>query len=382
MERGDYLTRIREIRERFGFDFVSIATVLEAQHPLLTWVYATGNLNTRYRRIVLEPGKGIAGGVYKAQRPMVIQDARKELSPSQRVEHPITISENLVSAMAVPLWRGEEVEGILLMAFRKSIPITEDLFDRVMAALVPLVCDFTVRPATFGASLHSGERNAETVPVYELMNYHIIRAQEEERRRISRDLHDSVIQAVVGVQLLLRSMKYQSDEDSRSRLVEEADQRLSRIQDELRTISSGLRPMTLDDLGLVAAMYSYLKRTEESRGIRIRFDQQVGRARYATEVETVFYRVCQEAVLNACKYSGSAELKVSLTESEGYLTLEVTDYGVGFDPERLEIKGTGMGIPGMSDRAELIDGELTYQTAPGKGVSIWLTAPIERRESM
>lgn len=381
MNSVDYLSRIRQLRERFGFDFVSIATVLDAQHPLLTWVYATGNLNTRYRRIVLEPGKGIAGGVYKAKRPMVIQDAQRELSPSQRVEHPITISENLVSAMAVPLWRQEQVEGILLMAFRRPVPITGEFFDQVMAVLIPGVCDFAVRHATFGEALHSGERNAETVPVYELMNYHIIRAQEEERRRISRDLHDSVIQSVVGVQLLLRSVKYQPDQSSCVRLVDEADQRLSRIQNELRTISSGLRPMALDDLGLVAAIHSYLKQMEESGKVRIHFDQHVDRVRYATEVETVFYRVCQEAVLNACKYSGSEELEVSLIESEGFLTLEVTDHGSGFDPEHPDIRGSGMGIPGMSDRAEFIDGELTYQTASGKGTSIWLTAPIERRES-
>ena len=97
-------------------------------------------------------------------------------------------------------------------------------------------------------------------------------------------------------------------------------------------------------------------------------------------MEAVFYRVCQEAVLNACKYSGSSVIDVNLTESEGYLTLEVTDTGVGFDPENVDVKGGGMGLPGMSDWAEMIDGELTYQSAPGKGTSIWLTAPVRRRE--
>ena len=92
------------------------------------------------------------------------------------------------------------------------------------------------------------------------------------------------------------------------------------------------------------------------------------------------FRVCQEAVNNACKYSGCNEITVSLVETEGHLMLEVLDHGVGFDPEHIQAKGSGMGLWGMADRAELIDGELTYQSAPGKGTTIWLTAPISGKD--
>ena len=85
-------------------------------------------------------------------------------------------------------------------------------------------------------------------------------------------------------------------------------------------------------------------------------------------------------MLNACKYSGCSDIEVSLFTSQGYLSLAVTDQGVGFDPDKVEIKGTGMGLLGMADRAELIDGEFSFQSAPGRGTSIWLTAPIKKEE--
>ena len=374
------LFRLRQVRECFGFDFVGIATVLESRRQLLTWVCATGSKNTDYRRIVLEPGKGVAGGVFQSGRPMIIQNAVKDLSPRQRVEHPIIISEELVSLLALPLWRESRVGGILMMAYRVRTEITKELFGQIMAGLRSPFCGYEIRPARFEDAISSGECDVPSVPVYELMGHQILRTQEEERKRLAQDLHDTVIQAVVGVQLLLRSTKYQTELSRVLSIAEEADQRLAQIQNDLRNISTGLRPMVLDDLGLVAVLHSYLKSAEERSGIPIIFHEQVGDARYDPDVETVFYRVCQEAVVNACKYSGSMDLRISLVEAEGYLTLEVTDHGVGFDLEHMEIKGSGIGLPSMRDQAALIDGELTYQSMPDRGTSIWLTAPATRRK--
>lgn len=381
MSDNRYTDQLRKLKTRFGFEFVSLAVALEAGQPLLTWIHATGNKNTRYRRIVLEPGKGIAGEVYRGGNVLVIQDAKEEISEQDRFKYPITIAEELRSILAYPLWKEDKVKGILLLAFRTPNRITSELFYDVLKYITPEFCDFGVREVEFKAVGHVGDSaDIQPVPVYELMNYHIIRAHEEERRHISRELHDSIVQQLVGVQMLIRTVKYQPDWDKAVEALEQIDARMTEIQKELRNISTSLRPVVLDDLGLGPSYCAYFDRIKENSGINVRFWDNTGSSRYTQEQETVFFRVCQEAVNNACKYSGCSEIEVSLTQANGYLRLEVADRGIGFDPEHVQVKGSGMGLLSMADRAETIDGELTYHSAPGKGTTIWLTAPIQRKD--
>lgn len=381
MAENRYTDQLRKLKTEFGFDFVSLAIALETGQQLLTWVHATGNKNARYRRIVLEPGKGIAGEVYHGGNIIVIQDTYEEIPEQERFKYPITIAEELRSVVAFPLWKENRVGGILLTAFRSPNQITCELFDRVLSRVSPEFCDFQVRSVPFESVGHAGDfAYTKPVPVYELLNYHIIRAHEEERRHIARELHDSIVQQLVGVQMLIRGVKYHPTREKALGALAQIDLRMTEIQNELRSISASLRPMVLDDLGLSACYHAYFDRLRETHGVRVSFQDHIRGARYSEEQETVFFRVCQEAVNNACKYSGSEEIDVSIAENDGYLTLEVADHGVGFDPEHIQAHGSGMGLLGMADRAELIDGELTYKTAPGKGTTIWLTAPISRKD--
>lgn len=381
MAENRYTDQLRKLKTEFGFDFVSLAIALETGQQLLTWIHATGNKNARYRRIVLEPGKGIAGEVYHGGNTIVIQDTYEEIPEQERFKYPITIAEELRSVVAFPLWKGNNVGGILLAAFRSPNQITRELFLRVLNQISPGFCDFTVRTVSFESVGHAGDfAYTKPVPVYELLNYHVIRAQEEERRHIARELHDSIVQQLVGVQMMIRGVKYRPNREEALEALEQIDLRMTEIQNEVRSISASLRPMILDDLGLSACYHAYFERVRETFGVGVSFRDQIRGVRYAEEQETVFFRVCQEAVNNACKYSGSREIEVALVESDGYLTLEVSDHGIGFDPEHIQAQGSGMGLLGMADRAELIDGELTYQTAPGKGTTIWLTAPISRKD--
>ncbi|MDR9855934.1 GAF domain-containing protein [Paenibacillus sp. VCA1] len=114
-----YQKEIDRLRDRFQFDFVSLALVQSAEDRfVLTWQYASGNLNERYKRIVLHSGKGIAGIVFKTGKPMLIPNVTTDLNARDLFNYPIIVAERLKSLGAVPLWEGKRVIGVLLAGYR------------------------------------------------------------------------------------------------------------------------------------------------------------------------------------------------------------------------------------------------------------------------
>ena len=150
---------------------------------------------------------------------------------------------------------------------------------------------------------------------------------------------------------------------------------LTRLLDDIRHLSVELRPASLDDLGLEVAFRSHFKWIGKNYGVLVEFSAELAATRYG-EIETVVYRVCQEAVLNAMKYSGTDEVHVRLCEVNGYLQLTVRDRGVGFNMVIDEAKGTGLGLYGMRERAELVGGQFILLSAPGEGTTVQLNIPL------
>lgn len=381
MDEKEMKRQIEQLQKQLSLDFVGISLVHRGSHQLLTWPFAAGNLSNRYRRIVLTPGKGIAGMVYQSGQSMVIQNVQKEIPKDELTEYPIAIAEKLECLCALPLWRDSAVKGVLMLAFRTPERFTPEILDKISAAVRPEFCGFST-----GNHLHTQmladlnkQVRPEKVPVYELLSYPILKAQEEERRRISRELHDGIVQELLGVQMALRTAKYQEDREDILQVARQADEALGRIQEELRNLSVRLRPVALDDLGLVAALRAHFRWVESSHGVLVHFEEDLQDTRYSQELELVFYRVCQEAVLNAYKYSGCDEVSVALTRQGSRLCLQVEDRGVGFSLEG-PATGSGLGLRSMAERTELINGELIIHTAPGKGTRICLTADTNCRK--
>jgi len=208
----------------------------------------------------------------------------------------------------------------------------------------------------------------------------VIKAQENERKRLSRELHDSVAQEMLSSLVDLRVLKYMNISEEALKKLQQTEGSLMRLLDDIRHLSVELRPATLDDLGLKAAFRTHFKWIEKNYGLAIHFDTDLESERYGGEVETVFYRVCQEAVFNALKYADVEEITVELHEQDDTLQLFVKDEGKGFDLHEIEPKGTGLGLFGMKERAELVDGDFTVESVVGKGTSIRLRVPVKRRD--
>ncbi|WP_041072895.1 sensor histidine kinase [Bacillus sp. OxB-1] len=211
-----------------------------------------------------------------------------------------------------------------------------------------------------------------------IMVKRIIEAQEDERKRISRELHDSVAQEMLSTLVDIRLLKYMNIEGEALAKVKETEIELMRLLDDIRHLSVELRPATLDDLGLEAAFRTHFKWLEKNYGLVVHFTAELDSKRYEGEIETVVYRICQEAIFNALKYAETDNVAVRLFEKEGILILHVIDEGVGFHVDHPDVKGTGLGLYGMKERAELVNGQLTILSESGKGTVVQLEVPLAK----
>ncbi len=214
-----------------------------------------------------------------------------------------------------------------------------------------------------------------------LITKSIIKAQEDERKRISRELHDSVAQELLSSLVDLRVVKYLRVPDDALQKIQQTEASLTRLLEQIRNLSVELRPSSLDDLGLEAAFRSHFKWVEKTHGVMVHFTAELHGGRFNSEIETVVYRICQESLLNALKYADVDEIHVRLFESESSLEMIVMDQGSGFDMNNRSPRGTGLGLYGMRERAELVNGELRIQSEPGAGTTVHLRIPIGRNAS-
>jgi two-component system sensor histidine kinase NreB len=145
---------------------------------------------------------------------------------------------------------------------------------------------------------------------------------------------------------------------------------------EVRRIAYELRPTVLDDMGLDAAIARYAQDVEQHAGVTVIVSLSLGAERLESELETVIYRVAQEAMTNAVKHAHATHLDVSLSGSDGDVRLTVTDNGLGFDLDNAE--GKGLGLLGMRERADLVGGKLSVRSEQGEGTTVELQVPRTR----
>ena len=201
---------------------------------------------------------------------------------------------------------------------------------------------------------------------YRSLSRHLLEQQEHERAALARELHDQLGQSLVAISLNLQAIEGELSPDARAR-VPESTQIIKKMFEQVRTLAFELRPSILDEFGLVEALRNLVTRHGERAGVRASFTATPTDARAPVEIETACFRIVQEALSNVARHAGARHVEVTLTVQDVALEVTVRDDGVGFNVERL---GTGLGLMGMSERAELAGGRADVDSAPGAGTTL------------
>jgi PAS domain S-box-containing protein len=207
----------------------------------------------------------------------------------------------------------------------------------------------------------------------------VITVQEEERRRIARELHDETAQSLASLLLGLSALQdVRSTKASRAQ-ARELHQIATRALAEVRRLAWALRPSVLDDLGLVTALERYTEDFARTRGIAVALEAiGIEPERMPAAVETALFRIMQEALSNVARHAGARHVRVTLQRHDGTVALLVEDDGHGFDPARppAGTAARGLGIHSMRERAAVHKGTLTIDAAPGRGTRITVEIPL------
>lgn len=208
----------------------------------------------------------------------------------------------------------------------------------------------------------------------------LLEAQEEERRRIGRELHDGLNQqlAMFAVELGLLARQAPAEATDLIESILSLRQRAEGLSNDLRMITHQLHPAALEHLGLISALRSLCGEFSRHEGIRVWFSVEKEFARVPADIAICLYRIAQEALRNVVKHSGSSVAWVKIAENRGEIQLSVEDKGAGF---KLHASPTaGLGLVSMQERVQIVQGKITIQSAPGEGTLIRVYVPVTWKE--
>lgn len=206
----------------------------------------------------------------------------------------------------------------------------------------------------------------------------IIQAQEEERKKLAREIHDGPAQMIANILLrseLIEKAFHQRSIDDALKEIKEVRKLIRSSLHEVRRIIYDLRPMALDDLGLVPTIKKYINTLADYNKVNIEFVHLGNTNRLSQEYEVAFFRLIQESVQNAIAHASSTEIKVKLEIKDQFVAVAIQDNGKGFDLEAKCPKS--FGLIGMRERVETLDGKIEIESVKGKGTQIYIKVPYQ-----
>ncbi len=259
----------------------------------------------------------------------------------------------------------------------KTVQKADNLITQVGAALGYLTGD-----------LQEVSSQLEGLQYKQLLGLKIIKAQEEERQRVARDIHDGPAQLMSNVVLKAEICERMIDVD-----LEKAREELRNLKrivrdslQDVRKIIYNLRPMSLDDLGLVPTLQRYVLTFQEESGIAVSFRTSGVQQELKSVISLTVFRIVQEAMNNVAKHARASNITIHLDFTDSAIKLFVIDDGVGFDLEKLKVKSDditgGFGLVSMRERVELLNGEMYISAEPGKGTRLNIMIPFTEEEGV
>lgn len=208
------------------------------------------------------------------------------------------------------------------------------------------------------------------------LSLRLLRIQEDERRAIARELHDEIGQLLTGLKLQLDAgLKAAGDTPLRTHFAE-AHATASSLLEHVRILTQQYRPRVLDDLGLQPAIEWHLKQFAKQTGIEVDFAADLPAERLPSELETVVYRIVQEALTNIARHAQTKQAAIAITHEEKQLIVEISDRGRGFDLTAALAKTDSLGLAGLRERVNLAGGRIEIHSAPGQGTRITAEFPL------
>lgn len=208
----------------------------------------------------------------------------------------------------------------------------------------------------------------------------ILSAQEEERKRISRELHDVIAQMLTGINVRLATLKKDAMANTKglSRKIEHTQRLVEKSVDVVHRFARELRPAVLDDLGLIPALHSSMKNYMKETGIQVSLTAFAGVEDLNIVKRTVLYRVAQEALINVSRHAKAGRVDVNIRKLPDAVLMQIADDGVSFDVERMwgSKKSRHLGLLGMRERVEMVGGKFTIKSAPGRGTVLQAQIPF------
>ena len=214
------------------------------------------------------------------------------------------------------------------------------------------------------------------------LSHQILHAQEQERGRISRELHDEIAQTLMGINAHLQTLVQEAEVNiiGIPQKIKRTQRLVERSMDIVHRFARQLRPTALDDLGLIAALHAFLDEFAKRTGIHIRFTNlTAGRMEQLNnDARTVFYRVAQEALTNVARHAQASHVEVNLEKLPDAICLKIKDNGKSFQTQRIiGSKQNGrLGLLGMRERLEMVGGSFSLESAPGKGTTVRAQIPL------
>lgn len=363
LELDRVLPKVLQISEELVGADGGVIALFDQEKNLVGYPYLH-NLPQELVDVTASEEEGLAWEVMNTGRPATIEDYSRYPRAI-----PAFVEAGVTSVVAVPIVSGDQSYGTLALV---NLNEAKMFSERDVAVL-----------AGIGRQTGIAIENAR---LYQNMRFYVrqvTRAQEEERKRIARELHDDTAQMLVALSRRLDALLTSRDSlpDSVVQGLEQLKQMTAQVLQSVRRFSRGLRPPVLDDLGLLPALEG-LKADLASEGIETELRIVGAGRRMSSEVELTLFRIVQEALNNVTRHSEASRVLVDVVFDEGRVKVVIQDNGQGFKvPDRVEdIVATGkLGLIGMQERARLLGGTLAIRSEPGAGTTVIVDVPVQSR---